>query len=108
MTYDELMEEYSIADICPEIDNDLNGFFIDICGENFEMGIFPEPDSDNENNFVVTVEINSEEADLSKEDTSSIKKMVEQELWKNLHNDAETVKKYFAGVQIFLNDDLVE
>ena len=42
MKYDDLIEKYRIDDICPEIDNELNGMFVDILGDEFELGIFSE------------------------------------------------------------------
>jgi len=42
---------------CPEIDNQLQGDFIDILGNNeFELGIFPEEDPNNDSNFIITCE----------------------------------------------------
>jgi len=33
MSYDQIIEKYRIDDICPEIDNELNGMFVDILGD---------------------------------------------------------------------------
>jgi hypothetical protein len=108
MNYEELIEKYRIDDICPEIDNELNGMFVDTLGEDFELGIFTEPSPNNEDSFVVTVEINSEEAILSTEDVKNIKSSVEGRLSHNLGKDWDTVQKKFDGVQIILNEDIIE
>ena len=107
MNYEELIEKYRIDDICPEIDNELNGMFVDILGEDFELGIFTEQSPNNDDSFVVTVEINSEEAILNAEDIKNIKSSVEGRLGHNLGQDWETVQKKFDGVQIILNEELM-
>jgi len=106
MSYDEINEKYRLDDICPEIDNELNGFFVDLLGDDFELGIFPEPNPENENKFSVTVEINCDDADLDDGSVSAIKKAVEERLAHNIGSDWKNIKKYFSGVQIYLNDEM--
>jgi hypothetical protein len=104
MSFDEIISKYGIEDICPEIDNELNGFFTDLIGDDFEMGIFPEGSADDESKFLVTVEITKKKAKLNSDQVAQIKENVTERLFHMLGNDAGKVKKYFEGVQIFLND----
>lgn len=107
MSYEEITSKYRIDDICPEIDNELNGMFIDLLGDEFEMGIFPEPNPDNDDKFLVTVEITAEDATLDSEEAKQIKTAVEERLAYNLGDDWSAVQKHFDGVQIYFNEELV-
>lgn len=107
MSYEDVVSEYRIDDICPEIDNELNGMFVDILGDDFEIGIFPEGDAENEDLFLVTVEIVCEGATLKKDQAQKIKSAVEERLFHMLGDDADTVRESFGGVQIILNEDIV-
>ena len=107
MSYEDLVSKYRIDDICPEIDNELHGMFIDLIGDEFELGIFPEGDPSNEDNFLVTVEIVCEGVELDQEQAKEVKEAVEQRLAHNLGSDAKTVLKNFSGVQIYMNDELL-
>jgi hypothetical protein len=107
MNYEELIEKFRIDDICPEIDNELNGFFVDLFGEDVELGIFTEESSKKENSFVVTVEISCDDATLNPEEVKQIQLSVEERLSHNLGKDWITVQKHFDGVQVIFNEDLV-
>jgi len=107
MTYEELIEKFRIDDICPEIDNEINGMFVDIFGEDFELGIFTEQSPSNEEAFVVTVEISCEDPTVNSDNIKQIKSTVEERLAHNLGKDWDAVKKKFDGVQVILNEDLV-
>jgi len=107
MSYDQIIEKYRIDDICPEIDNELNGMFIDILGEDFELGIFTEQSPNNDDAFVVTVEITCEDMTLKDEEIKKIKLSVEERLVHNLGKDWKTVQKKFDGIQLIFNEDLV-
>ena len=54
MSYEQIVEKYRIDDICPEIDNELNGMFVDMLGDEFELGIFSEQSPKNDSSFVVS------------------------------------------------------
>lgn len=107
MTYEELVSEYRLDDLCPEVDNELNGMFVDMLGDDFEMGIFPEQDPDDESKFFVTVEISCEGVELSTEQQGTVRHSVEEHLFRMLAGDAESVRSHFNGVQIYLNDNLL-
>ncbi len=107
MNYEELIEKFRIDDICPEIDNELNGMFVDILGENFELGIFTEQSPNNDDAFVVTVEIFCENSTVNSDEIKQIKLSVEERLAHNLGKDWEAVQKKFNGVQVIFNGDLV-
>ncbi len=107
MSYEEIVEKYLIDNICPEIDNELNGMFVDILGDDFELGIFSEQSPNNEDFFVVTVEISCDDATLSSEEIMQIQSSVEERLAHNLGKDWKAVQKKFDGVQVIFNEDLV-
>ena len=107
MNYEELIEKFRIDDICPDIDNELCGMFIDIFGEDFESGIFTEQSLNNKDSFVVTVEISCEDAVLNSDEIKQIKSSVEERLAQNLGRDWKIVQKKFDGVQVIFNEDLV-
>jgi len=107
MNYEKMIEKFKIDDICPEIDNELNEMFIDILGEDFELGIFPEQSSKNDDAFVVTVEITCEDATLNAEEIKQIKSSVEERLSHNLGKNWKIVQAKFDGIQIIFNEDLV-
>lgn len=106
MSYEEVIEEYRIEDICPEIDNELNGMFVDILGDDFELGIFPEQSAQDEDKFVITVEITCENSALDAKKIKQIKSSVEERLSHNLGEDWDVVQKKFDGVQIIFNEEL--
>ena len=54
MSYEQIVEKYRIDDICPEIDNELNGMFVDMLGDEIELGIFSEQSPKNDSSFVVS------------------------------------------------------
>jgi hypothetical protein len=108
MNYVELIEKFSIDDICAEIDNELNGMFVDILGDEFELGIFTEQSPNNEDAFVVTVEISCEGATLSSDEIKQVRSSVEERLAHNIGKDWKTVQKKFDGVQVIFNEDIVE
>ena len=107
MSYDQIIEKYRIDDICPEIDNELNGMFVDILGDEFELGIFSEQSPKNDDSFVVTVEINCDSATLNSDEIKQIQTSVEERLAHNLGKDWKTVQKKFDGIQVIFNEDLV-
>ena len=107
MKYDDLIEKYRIDDICPEIDNELNGMFVDILGDEFELGIFSEQSPKNGDAFVVTVEISCDSATLNPDEIKQIQTSVEERLSNNLGKDWKVVQKKFDGVQVIFNEDLV-
>lgn len=107
MNYEELIEKFRINDICSEIDNELNGIFVDILGDNFELGIFTEQSPDNDDSFVVTVEISCEDTALSSDEKKQIKSSVEERLSHNLGKDWKILQKKFDGVQVIFNEDLM-
>ena len=107
MSYDQIIEKYRIDDICPEIDNELNGMFVDILGEDFELGIFTEQSPNNDDAFVVTVEITCEDATLNSDEIKQIKSSVEERLSHNLGEDWKVVQKKFDVVQVIFNEDLL-
>jgi hypothetical protein len=107
MSYEQIIEEYRIDDICPEIDNELNGMFIDILGDEFDLGIFSECSPKNDDSFVVTVEINCDSATLNSDEIKQIQISVEERLSHNLGNDWKVVQNKFDGVQVIFNEDLV-
>jgi len=107
MNCKELIEKYRIDDICPEIDNELHGMFIDIFGEDFELGIFPEPSTKNDDSFVVTVEIVCDSANLDVKEIKQIVASVEDRLSHNLGKDWKNVVKKFDGVQVIFNEYIV-
>ena len=102
-----IISRYRIDDICPEIDNELNGMFIDIIGRDFDIGIFPEGNPKDAESFLVTVEIMAEGAKLNSKEAEQIKKLVEERLVHNLGKDWTVVQKHFGGIQIFFNEDLL-
>ena len=106
MSYDDIVSEYDLDNVCPEIDNELNGWFVDLIGDDFELGIFPEPSPDDENAVVVTAEIMAEGVELSSEQVTAIRKAVEERLAHNLGDQWEALKPNFGGVQVFCNDEL--
>ena len=85
MSFDDISSEFNLDDLCPEIDNELQGTFIDILGnDEFELGVFPEEDPDNDSNFIITCEfmevsgsINSSQVEQIKLKLSDIKKTEE-------------------------------
>jgi hypothetical protein len=107
MSYEQIIEEYRIDDICPEIDNELNGMFIDILGDEFDLGIFSEQSTKNDDSFVVTVEINCDSSNLNSDEIKQIQISVEERLSYNLGEDWKVVQKKFDGVQVIFNEDLV-
>ena len=107
MSYEDLIEKFRIDDVCPEIDNELNGMFIDILGEEFELGIFTEQSPNNDDSFVLTVEISCEDVNLDSDQIKQIKSSVEERLAHNLGKDWKTVQKKFDGVQVIFNEDLM-
>lgn len=107
MSYEEVIETYRIEDICPEIENELNGMFVDILGDDFEIGIFPEQSTKTDDAFVVTVEIACEDATLDSTGIQLIKSSVEERLSHNVGDDWKVAQKKFDGVQIFFNDELI-
>lgn len=107
MSYEQIIEQYRIDDICPEIDNELNGMFVDILGDEFELGIFSEQSPKNDDSFVVTVEIGCDSATLNSEEIKQIQTSVEERLALNLGKDWKVVQKKFDGVQVIFNEDLV-
>ena len=107
MNYEQIVEKYGIDDICPEIDNELNGMFVDILGDEFDLGIFSEQSPNNEDSFVVTVEINCDSATLNSDEIKQIQSSVEERLSHNLGKDWKVVQKKFDGVQVIFNEDLV-
>ena len=107
MSYDKIISKYRIDDICPEIDNELSGMFIDLFGDDFEIGIFPEESPEDSNSFVVTLEIMAEDASLNSDQALQIKSAVEERLTHNVGKEWKSVQKHFDGVQIFFNDDLL-
>ena len=106
MSDDDIVSEYDLNNICPEIDNELNGWLVDLIGDDFELGIFPEPSPDDENAVVVTAEIMAEDAELNSEQVAAIRKAVEERLAHNLGDQWEALKPNFGGVQVFFNDEL--
>ena len=107
MNYQDLINEFRIDDICPEINNELNGMFVDIIGDEFELGIFSEQSPTNDSSFVVTIEINCDSATLNSDEIKQIQTSVEERLAHNLGKDWKVVQKKFDGVQIIFNEDLV-
>lgn len=107
MSYEQIIEKYRIDDICPEIDNELNGMFVDILGDEFDLGIFSEQSPNNDDSFVVTVEINCDSATLNSDEIKQIQTSVEERLAHNLGKDWKTVQKKFDGIQVIFNEDLV-
>jgi hypothetical protein len=107
LSYDQIIEKYRIDDICPEIDNELNGMFVDILGDEFELGIFSEQSPKNDNFFVVTVEISCDSSTLNSDEIKQIQTSVEERLAHNLGKDWKVVQKKFDGVQVIFNEDLV-
>ena len=107
MGYEDITSQYRIDDICPEIDNELNGMFIDLLGDDFEIGIFTEGSTANEDSFVVSVEIMAEGASIDLSQAQQIKSSVEERLAHNLGADWQLVQQHFDGVQIYFNDDLL-
>ena len=107
MSYEKIIEKYRIDDICPEIDNELNGMFVDILGDEFELGIFSEQSPKNDDSFVVTVEISCDSATLNADEIKKIQASVEERLSHNLGKDWKVVQKKFDGVQVIFNEDLV-
>lgn len=99
--------KYRIDDICPEIDNELNGMFVDILGDDFEIGIFTEQSPNNEEAFVVTVEINSDSSTLNLDEIKQIQSSVEERLARNIRKDWKSVQKKFDGVQVIFNEEIV-
>ena len=108
MSYDDIIATHDIDNLCPEIDNELNGFFIDLIGDSFEMGIFPEPDPNNEDGFVVSVEITDEALTISGEQAKQIRDAVQERLQYNLGDAWSAVEASFGGVQIFCNDQMLD
>ena len=108
MNSKEIIEKFRIDDICPEIDNELNGMFVDILGNYFELGIFTEQNPNNEEAFVVTVEISCEDASLNLDEIKEIKSSVEERLAHNLGKDWKIVQKKFDGIQLIFNEEVVE
>ena len=107
MSYEQIIEKYGIDDICPEIDNELNGMFVDILGDEFDLGIFSEQSPNDDDSFVVTVEINCDSATLNSDEIKQIQSSVEERLSHNLGKDWEVVRQKFGGVQVIFNEDLV-
>jgi len=107
LNYEELIEKFHINDINSEIDNELNGMFIDIFGDEFELGIFSEQSSKNDGYFVVTVEISCDIATLNSDEVKQIQSSVEERLSHNLGEDWKIVQKKFDCVQVIFNEDLV-
>lgn len=107
MQYDEIIEKFKLDDICPEIDNEINGQLIDLIGDSFESGIFPEPSTKNDNFFVITLEINECETELIEDDIVKLKSLVLERLIHNFGADWTKLKKFFDGIQIFINGEQV-
>jgi len=107
MSYEKIVSKYRIDDICPEIDNELHGMFVDLLGDDFELGIFSEESPVDSNLFVITVEITAEDASLDSDQATQIKSSVEERLSHNLGSDWKSVQKNFGGVQIYFNDELL-
>ncbi len=107
MSYEQIIEKYRIDDICPEIDSELNGMFVDILGDDFELGIFSEQSPNNDDSFVVTVEINCDSATLNSDEIKKIQSSVEERLSHNIGKDWKVVQKKFDGVQVIFNEDIV-
>ena len=107
MNYEKLIEKYRIDDICPEIDNELNGMFVDILGDDFELGIFSEQSPKSDDAFVITVEISCEDSTLNSHEIKQIKSSVEERLIHNLGKDWKALQKKFDGVQVIFNEDIV-
>lgn len=107
MSYEQIIEKYRIDNICPEIDNELNGMFVDILGDDFELGIFSEQRLNNDDSFVVTVEISCESATLNSDEIKKIQTSVEERLSHNLGKDWKIVQEKFDGVQVIFNEDIL-
>ena len=108
MSFEDLVATYRIDDICPEIDNELRGMFEDIFGEEFDLGIFPEDNPVDEEKFLVTVEIMCDGVTLDENSVRGIKSAVEEKLFYMLGDDADVVRNSFGGIQIILNEGLIE
>lgn len=107
MSYEDLANKYRLDDICPEIDNELHDMFTDLLGDDYELGIFPEESSDKKDGFLVTVEIVADGVSLDANQAKSIKTSVEERLAYNIGKDWKVVQKHFVGVQIYLNEELL-
>ena len=107
MKYEELIEKFHIDDICAEIDNELHGMFVDILGDEFDLGIFSEQSPKTDDSFVVTVDISCDSATLNSDEIKLIQTSVEERLSHNLGKDWKVVQKKFDGIQVILNEDLV-
>ena len=107
MNTEDLIDKYRINDISAEIDNELNGMFVEILGDDFELGIFTEYNPNNDDTFILTVEITCKNATLSSEKVKQIKSSVEERLSHNLGDGWKAVKKKFDGVQVILNEAIV-
>jgi hypothetical protein len=107
MSYEKIIEKYRIDDICPEIDNELNGIFVDIFDDEFEISIFSEKSPNNNDSFIVTVEIGCDSATLNTDEIKQIQSSVEERLSHNLGDDWKVVQKKFDGVKVIFNESLV-
>ena len=107
MKYEELVEDFQLEDICAEIGNELNEYFVDILGNDFEIGIFSEKISNKKDSFCVTVEIVCQDTMLNDEEIQQIASSVEEKLSHNLNGCWKDVQNIFDGVQIIINDKLI-
>ena len=86
MSFDDIAAEFNLDDLCPEIDNQLQGDFIDILGNNeFELGIFPEEDPNNDSNFIITCEFMEASGSINSSQVEQVKLKVTDAL-KNIRN----------------------
>jgi len=106
MSFDDIAAEFNLDDLCPEIDNQLQGDFIDILGNNeFELGIFPEEDPDIDSNFIITCEFTEASGSINSSQVEQVKLKVTDALKNMIGERWGEIQDNFSGVTIYFNDD---
>jgi hypothetical protein len=108
MDFDEIISNYNLEENLIAVESSLEDIFSENFSDPYEIGLFPEQDSDNENKCFVSLDVESKKTKLSKDQVELIAGEIEQSLLGLLSDscsekEMKGFKDAFSGVQIFLN-----
>jgi len=112
MDFDEFVNKFNFEEICLEVENQIQDLLSENLSDPYEIGMFPEQDGENDGNVFITLDIDSESTNLTDEQAASMAEEIEQTALGLINesfdgSDLEEFKKFFSGVQIYLNGDKV-
>lgn len=113
MDLQDIYEKFNVEEYAVECDNELQDFWAEQLKSPYELGIFPEPDPDNdESHFYITVDITSKKTKLDEERAQHIADAVKEKFFFFLNaafksSELKALEKSFRGVQVFLNGNKV-